>query len=104
MSAHAQHPLAESGILYVDPGLADRITNDTMVMHPAFTGHPELSGEEHVYLSTDGDEFIVTEDGNVDGPAGPILEKLTTAYRRLCFHEICQETIAAEIGLEPLAA
>jgi hypothetical protein len=61
-------------------------------------------GEEHVYISPGGDEFVVTQDGNVDGPVGEFLEKLKTAYGRMTFDEIDPETIAGEIGLELLEA
>ena len=63
---------------------------------------PEPKGDEHVYMSTTGDEFIVYPDGEIDGPASEFLEKLKTAYGRMSFDEIDPDTLASEIGLEAI--
>ncbi|ABM97087.1 hypothetical protein [Methylibium petroleiphilum] len=60
--------------------------------------NPDLDAG-HWYLDEDGALYIVPDNGEIEGPDSPMIDQLNAAYRRMNFAEICQETLATELGL-----
>lgn len=55
--------------------------------------------EGHWFLSAEGELFIVPRDGEIEGPDGEAFDKLETAYRRMGFDAVDEETLAQELGM-----
>lgn len=53
----------------------------------------------HWYASPGGSLYIVPTQGEIEGPDDEITDQLNTAYRRIGFDDVCQLTLAVELGL-----